>query len=103
MTTLAGPPAEHARALVQDDVPVPVDGTQLHGPQPGSGYVVPPSLVRRADGQVLQLTPILFAVLEAVDGRRDVDQVAAAASDTTGRHLLGDDVRTLGDDQLRPL
>ena len=27
-------------------------------------------LVRRGDGQTLQLTPLLYSVLEAVDGRR---------------------------------
>ena len=103
MTTLAGRPADDARTLVERDVPAVVPGTLLHGPQPGSGYVVPPALVRRVDGQVLQLTPILYAVLDAVDGRRDLDQIAATASAATGRHLVGDDVQLLVNDQLRPL
>src|SRR4051794_34001495 len=103
MTTLAGHPADAARTLVQRDVPVRVSGTHLFGPQPGSGYVVPPALVRRVDGQVLQLTPLLFAVLDAVDGRRDFDEIAAAASAATGRHLAGDDAQMLVDDRLRPL
>ena len=42
----------------------------------GSGYRVPPALVRRGDGQTLQLTPLLYVVLEAVDGHRTYDEVA---------------------------
>ena len=45
---------------------------------PGSGYREPPALVRRGDGQMLQLTPLLYAVLEAVDGRRTYDEIAEA-------------------------
>jgi putative peptide zinc metalloprotease protein len=60
-------------------------------------------LVRRVDGQVLQLTPLLYAVLDAIDGRRDFDAVAETASAAAGRQLHGEDVRTLVDSQLRPL
>ena len=69
----------------------------------GSGYRVPPSLVRRADGQTVQLTPLLYAVLEAIDGERDVGAVAAVVAERTGRAVSADNVQTLVDDQLRPL
>ena len=78
-------------------------GTELLGEQPGSGYVVPPALVRRGDGQILSLTPLLYAVLAAVDGHRDVDEVAAVVTEATGRGLIGEDVCTLLDGRLRPL
>src|SRR3954464_10275225 len=96
------PPAS-AGGTVAADVPVLAPGTQLLGVQPGSGYVVPPALVRRDDGQVLQLTPLLYAVLECVDGRRDADAVARAASQVCGRGLAADDVMTLVDQRLRPM
>ncbi|HET7529770.1 MAG TPA: hypothetical protein VFJ98_02300, partial [Mycobacteriales bacterium] len=83
------------------DVPVRVEGTELFGAQPGSGYKQPPLLVRRADGQVVQVTPVLYAVLQAVDGTRDVEQVASAASVTLGRDLHADDVHVLLDTKLR--
>jgi len=83
------------------DVPVLAPGIQLLGVQQGSGYVVPPALVRRGDGQVLQLTPLLYAVLEAVDGDRDAEAIAEAASDVTGRGLAAADVMTLVDQRLR--
>ena len=42
----------------------------------GSGYRTPPALVRRSDGQVLQLTPLLYLVLAAADGRRGCAEIA---------------------------
>ena len=35
------------------------------------------ALVRRADGQMVQLGPLMYALLECVDGRRDVAELAA--------------------------
>src|SRR4051795_723099 len=96
------PPAPAGGTVVRD-VPVLAPGTQLLGVQQGSGYVVPPALVRRGDGQVLQLTPLLYAVLEAVDGMRDAEGVAQAASEACGRGLAADDVMTLVDQRLRPM
>src|SRR3954471_7903288 len=96
------PPAS-VGATVAADVPVLAPGTQLLGVQPGSGYVVPPALVRRGDGQVLQLTPLLYAILDAADGMRDADAVAAAASQACGRGLAAEDVMTLVDQRLRPM
>ncbi len=88
---------------VVSDVPTRPDGLQLIGEMEGSGYRVPPSLVRRGDGQTLQLTPLLYAVLEAVDGTRGYDGVAEAVREATGKPVSGDNVRQLVDEQLRPL
>ena len=88
---------------VVSDAPARADGLQLIGEMQGSGYRVPPALVRRGDGQTLQLTPLLYAVLEAVDGRRGCAEIAEAVSARTGRSVSGGDVATLVDSQLRPL
>src|SRR3954447_8654280 len=96
------PPAPSGGTVVRN-VPVPAQATQLLGVQQGSGYVVPPALVRRGDGQVLQLTPLLYAVLEAADGDRDAEAIAEAATDATGRGLAAEDVMTLVDQRLRPM
>ena len=69
----------------------------------GSGYRVPPSLVRRADGQTIQLTPLLYATLREIDGRRRLAEVAAAVSDSTTRTVSEDNVRHFVDEKLRPL
>ena len=79
------------------------DGVQLIGEMAGSGYRTPPSLVRRADGQTIQLTPLLYAVLHEVDGRRSDVEVAEAVSGSTGRTVSADNVRHLVGEQLRPL
>src|SRR4051812_50155032 len=96
------PPAS-AGGTVAADVPVLAPGTQLLGVQPGSGYVVPPALVRRGDGQVLQLTPLLYAVLDAVDGMRDADAVPAAASHAWDLGHAPEDLMTLVDQRMRPI
>src|SRR5688500_867836 len=69
----------------------------------GSGYRTPPALVRRGDGQTLQLTPLLYSVLEAVDGRRSYAEIAAVVSQATRRSVSEEVVATLVDDHLRTL
>src|SRR3954467_5416067 len=110
MTAVDGPPAAAAGtqqlqtgASPQGDVPALVSGTQLLGVQPGSGYVTPPQLVRRADGQILHVTPLLYAVLEAVDGERSIDRIARLVSATAHRELHPDDIEMLVEEKLRPL
>ncbi|HEX7188870.1 MAG TPA: hypothetical protein VF423_11655 [Actinomycetes bacterium] len=85
------------------DAPTRVDGVQLIGEMVGSGYRNPPALVRRADGQVLQLTPLLYLVLNAADGRRGCAEIAALVGRGLGRSVTEADVRTLVDSHLRPL
>jgi putative peptide zinc metalloprotease protein len=84
-------------------VPARAGGVELIGELQDSGYRTPPALVRRADGQTLQLTPLLYAVLEAVDGRRDLTAIAERAGAATGRALADTDVATLITSQLLPL
>src|SRR4051794_16455995 len=107
MTTLADGPGEPVGPVAAPsaglDAPARAEGVQLLGAHRGSGYRVPPSLVQRADGQVVQLTPLLYAVLNAVDGHRTEDDIAAVVSAEVGRSVVADDVRTLVDSRLRPL
>src|SRR3954454_9518175 len=109
MTAVDGRPAAAAGtqqlqtgASPQGDVPALVSGTQLFGVQPGSGYVTPPRLVCRADGQVLHVTPLLYAVLEAIDGERSAEQIARLVSATTDSELHADDITMLVNEKLRP-
>ncbi|HET9347826.1 MAG TPA: hypothetical protein VFO13_01675, partial [Arthrobacter sp.] len=60
-------------------------------------------LVRRADGQALQLTRLLYLILEAIDGTRGPEEIASHASAGFGRLVSADNVRTLIDAQLLPL
>ena len=59
--------------------------------------------MRRADGQTLQLTPLLYAVLQAIDGRRSCPQIAEVVSEAVRRRVTPDTVATLVAEHLRPL
>ncbi len=83
--------------------PALADGVQLIGETKGSGYKQAPSLVRRADGQTIQLTRLLYLVLEAVDGRRGLEEIADHAGSAFGKRVSAENVRTLIDTQLLPL
>jgi putative peptide zinc metalloprotease protein len=104
-STADGPPSSSAPVPAVDTLQVPVraDGVQLVGPTEGSGYREAPSLVRRADGQTLQLTRLLYLILEAVDGERNVEGIANQAGAAYGRMVSADNVRTLIETQLLPL
>src|SRR6478752_5622062 len=97
-------PASSSRPAVSTpDVASRADGVELIGEMVGSGYREPPALARRGDGQTFQLTPLLYLVLETVDGRRGYDEVAQRVSAAYGRTVTPDNVRTLVDQQLRPM
>ena len=100
---LGGPMPGGRSATPSIDVPALADGVQLLGTAEGSGYREPPALARRADGQTLQLTPLLYAVLEAVDGSRSLGQIAEHASARSGRLITAGNVQTLMEKQLLPL
>src|SRR5215216_860032 len=73
--------AEPPRALAR------AEGLELLGEVSGSGYKEGMALVRRADGQVVQLGPLMYGLLEVLDGRRDPAELAAAMSARLGRRL----------------
>src|SRR4051812_16827607 len=85
-TTATAPPAL-ARA----------DGLELLGEVSGSGYKDGAALVRRADGQMVQLGPLMYALLEAIDGVRDDEALAAAMSERLGRRVEAEHVARLGE------
>ncbi|MDQ1674486.1 MAG: putative peptide zinc metalloprotease protein, partial [Frankiaceae bacterium] len=101
MTTLANP--SETRAAASDVPPQLAEGVELLGEMPGSGYRQAPALVRRGDGQTLQLTPLLYGVLEAVDGVRGPAEIATELSEKIGKAASADDVSFLLENKLRPL
>ena len=79
------------------------EGVELLGEYQGSGYSQPPSLVRRADGQVIQMSALLYRVTCRIDGSRDPAAIAALVSGDLGRSLTADQVRYLITAKLLPL
>src|SRR3954454_21023158 len=74
-------PGEPPRALAR------AQGLELLGEVSGSGYKEDTALVRRAAGRMVQLGPLQYGLLEAVDGERDLAALAAATSERLGRRL----------------
>src|SRR4051794_9892672 len=90
MSVTVGPPAA-ARATRPVAAPAPAprlaDGLELLGEIHGSGYKEGAALVRRADGQMVQLGPLMYGLLASIDGRRDVDELAGAVAERLGRQV----------------
>ena len=82
--------------------PERAEGLELLGALGGSGYRSDAFLVRRSDGQTLQVTPLLHAVLAHLDGS-PLDAVARAVSEESGRTVTADDVAFLVSEKLAPL
>ena len=92
-----------ADAAGPGQVPRLAAGVELLGEYQGSGYTQPPSLVRRADGQVIQVSPLLYRVACRIDGSRDLAAIAELVSADLGRSLTADQVRYLITAKLLPL
>src|SRR4051794_41307989 len=60
-------------------------GLELLGEVHGSGYREGAALVRRADGQMVQLGPLMYALLASLDGARGERAIAQAMSTRLGR------------------
>ncbi|MFF4188932.1 hypothetical protein ACFYZ9_37645 [Streptomyces sp. NPDC001691] len=102
------PPAESraaAGAARPERPPVPrlSAGLQLHGEYQGSGFTEPKYIARRGDGQVVQLSRLLYLVAQSVDGVRDLETVAHRVSARYGREVSTDNVRYLIEEKLTPL
>jgi putative peptide zinc metalloprotease protein len=78
-------------------------GVELLGAYRDSGYSQPPSLVRRPDGQVIQMSALLYQVTSRIDGSRDPAAIAGLVSAGLGRMLTADQVRYLITAKLMPL
>ncbi|HKC28309.1 MAG TPA: hypothetical protein VKB75_09880, partial [Jatrophihabitans sp.] len=62
-------------------------GTRELGPVQGSSLLDPTYLLRRGDGQVVQVSRLLYLVATEVSADRNAQQVAAAVSAACGREL----------------
>jgi putative peptide zinc metalloprotease protein len=87
----------------QPQPPRLADGIELLGAYQDSGYDQPPSLVRRPDGQVIQVSTLLYQVIGQIDGVRGSAAIAEAVTAELGRSLTADQVRFLVTAKLMPL
>ena len=73
------------------------EGLELLGALAGSGHREGTALARRSDGATVQLTPLLYALLEVVDGDAGPVELAEVLAARTGRAVSASDVETLLD------
>jgi putative peptide zinc metalloprotease protein len=78
-------------------------GTELVGEYQGSGFKEPVYLVRRADGQFIQLARLPYLVAAEADGESGFEQIALRVSQDFGRTVSADNVRFFVEERLRPL
>ncbi len=96
---MTGPQTHHPAPAI----PRLAEGLELIGEYEGSGFKETPYLARRADGQVIQLSYLLYLVAEAVDGQRDFGEIAERVTEEFGRTVSADNIRYLVENKLRPL
>lgn len=91
--------------VVEAPSPVPrlSAGLRLHGEYQGSGFTEPKYIARRGDGQVVQLSRLLYLVASSVDGVRDAEAIAHRVSARFGREVSGENIRFLVEKKLQPL
>ncbi|HET6874835.1 MAG TPA: hypothetical protein VFH70_08660, partial [Acidimicrobiales bacterium] len=73
------------------------DGVELLGRLHGSGYAKGTSLVRRADGRMVQLSPLLYGLLDALDRPRSASEAAGALTRAIGRRVAPAQVERLAE------
>ena len=78
-------------------------GVELLGRMEGSGLTEPPYLVRRADGQVVQLSRLLYLMVEHADPGTDLVEVARLTGDELELRIAPDQVRHVLEHKLAPL
>ena len=77
--------------------------TELLGPYPDSGYREPPMLARRADGHVVQLPPLLYAVTEAISREGTPERISEDVATNAGVRVDAGDIPYLIAEKLVPL
>jgi putative peptide zinc metalloprotease protein len=86
----------------EEELPYLADGVELIGKYEDSGFRSAPYLVKRGDGQVIQVSELIYLVAAGIDVSGDVDEVADRVSAGYGREVSPDNVRYLIDQKLRP-
>lgn len=85
--------------------PVPrlSQGLQTLGEYKGSGTTERRYIVRRGDGQVIQLSRLLYLVVSSVDGVRDAETISHRVSGRYGAEVTTENIVHLVDHKLAPL
>src|SRR5688572_12639123 len=75
---------------------------QLVGQLQGSGFQDQQWLIQR-DGQFIQVTELLYRVVEQANGERSLEEIATGVTDATDWMVTADNVRRLIQTKLMPM
>ena len=103
MTVSTGQQPTPLSAATSTESPQLGAGVELLGPYQGSGFKEQRFLIRRPDGQIVQLPPLLYHVVEGAAEGRDYSAIAENVGAAISRKVSADDVRFMVDEKLRPL
>lgn len=78
-------------------------GVELFGEYEAGGFLEAKYLLRRPDGQVIQLPWLLYLVAAELDGFSDADEVAERVSARAGRTITAANLIFLAEQRLAPL
>ncbi len=99
-TTSAGDEFSRSSSLQQFRL---VTGVELLGEYDGPAFTDRPGLVRRPDGQLIQISSLLYALVCSLVDAADAASLSAAVSGRTGRDLSAENVEYLVTKRLAPL
>ena len=95
--------AEQLVAQQADVAPQLAAGVELLDEYQGSGLTEATYLVKRPGGQVVQVSRLLYLVLDGIDGQRTVAEIAARVTLAFGRTVSAGNVDYLLEKKLAPL
>jgi putative peptide zinc metalloprotease protein len=91
------------------DIGLRLDGVELMGKYRGSGLQEPPYLLRRRDGQVVQVSRLIYLIATCLDAdrhpepaERRADEIARQVGIRFGKDISAENVTYLIDQKLRP-
>ena len=79
-----------------------LEGTELLGRFEGSGLREPPYLVRRRDGQIVQLSRVLYVIANCMDGRK-LAAIAESAGARLDLRITPEQIAHVAEHKLAPL
>jgi putative peptide zinc metalloprotease protein len=94
---------EPAGAATTAAPPRLADGVELIGEYSGSGFEEPPYIARRADGQIVQIAKLFYAVADEIDGATSYDEIAERATQRAERGIDAETAQYIVESKLQPL
>jgi putative peptide zinc metalloprotease protein len=91
------------RAVAVTSPPRLAEGVELIGEYADSGFKEAPYIVRRSDGQIVQVAKLFYLVAEEIDGQSSYDEIAERATQRARRELDGELAQYIVTEKLRPL